>query len=500
VSEPGRRSLASEAAALAIGSLFTQGAAFVSVIVLARLLPKAELGGYQQLLLIYAIFSPLLIGGVPAALLYFLPRSADQDDRRRWVFDAYATLGLLGLAGTVALVLLRHPVAQGMSNDALAPALAAYAPFVLFSFVNAVMPNALIAQGMARRAAALNALYAVMWLVAVVVGAAVAETVESIAIALSIAAGVMSIVSIVAVIRNVGIERPRRLSMVRWRRLLGYGLPLALTAVVGMIGFQLDRFVVSANFAPAVFAVYAVGAVEVPIATLIRQSVNSVLVPAMSKHHAEGDLAGLAELWRGSIRKLSLFMLPIFVFLMVVADDLIHVLFGANFSESADIFRIYLFLVPIQIATWGLIPMAVGRPRINVGGSLVILVVNGALAVALVGPLGIKGPAIATPVAALCAVGYFLLRIKKIIDIPLRDLVPWRVVLLDFALAALAAVPAVGILALPVAPAVRLVLSGIVYLVVCVWLLRRTRQIDDLDWQRLVGILASVRRRPAAAG
>ena len=500
MSEPPRRSLASEAAALAVGSLFTQGAAFVSVIVLARLLSKAELGGYQQLLLLYAILTPLLIGGIPSALLYFLPRSAGQHERRRWVFDAYATLTVLGLVGAGALALLRHPIAQAMSNDGLATALLAYAPFVLFSFVNAVMPNALIAQGMARRAAALNVLYAAMWLTAVVIGAAASGTVEAVAVALSIAAGVMSVVSVWAVVRHVGLEPPRPLASIRWRRLLGYGFPLALTAVVGMLGFQLDRFVVSANFAPAVFAVYAVGAIEVPIATLIRQSVNSVLVPAMSERHAAGDLAGLAELWRESIRKLSLFMLPMFVFLMVVADDLVHVLFGAKFAESAEIFRIYLFLVPIQIATWGLIPMAVGRPRVNVGGSLVILVLNGALAVALVGPLGIKGPALATPLAVLAAVVYFLWQIRRLVDLPLRDLVPWRVVAIDFALAAAAALPLAAILALPAAPAVRLALSAIVYLVVCVWLLRRTRQIDDVDWQRLVGLLAFARRRPAPTG
>ena len=73
--------MASQAAALALGSLFVQGAAFLSVIVLARLLSKAELGGYQQLLLIYAIFTPLLIGGIPSALLFFMPRTTDLRER-----------------------------------------------------------------------------------------------------------------------------------------------------------------------------------------------------------------------------------------------------------------------------------------------------------------------------------------------------------------------------------------------------------------------------------
>lgn len=488
--------MASQAAALALGSLFVQGAAFLSVIVLARLLSKAELGGYQQLLLIYAIFTPLLIGGIPSALLFFMPRTQDLRERQRWVFDSYVSLAGLGLVAGGLMALLRHPLADSLNNDDLAPALAAYAPFVFFSFVNAVMPNALIAQGMARLSAVLNVLNAALWLAAVLIGAAVSHSVEAIAAALSISSGVMAVISLVVVVRRVGVVRPPRLTEVRSRRLLGYGLPLALTAVVSMLGFQLDRFVVSANFNAADFAVYAVGAVEVPLATLVRQSVNSVLVPAMSERHAAGDLPGLAELWRESIRKLSLLMLPMFVFLLLVADDLIHVLFGAKFAASADIFRIYLFLLPLQVATWGLVPMAVGKPRVNVGGAVIMLVLNGAFAVALVGPLGLKGPAVATPLAIAAVVAYFLLRIRKLVNLPIAVLVPWRIMAKDFALATLAALPVAGILALPLAPLLRLVISTVVFAVICGALLRRAGQIDDADWQRLRGVAAMVLRRP----
>jgi O-antigen/teichoic acid export membrane protein len=192
-------------------------------------------------------------------------------------------------------------------------------------------------------------------------------------------------------------------------------------------------------------------------------------------------------------------MLPMFVFLMLVADDLINVLFGSKFAGSAEIFRIYLFLLPLQIATWGLVPMAVGRPRINVGGSVIMLVLNGAFAVALVGPLGLKGPAIATPLAIAGVVVYFLARIRKIVDLPLGALVPWRVLLVNLALAAVAGIPVAGILALPLSPALRLVISTVVYLVVCATLLRRAGQIDDTDWERLRAVVTSVRRRPAPA-
>src|SRR5690349_12749368 len=88
--------LAGDAAVLALAASLTQGAGIASTIVLARVLPIAEFGSYQQLLLLYGIVSPLLFGGVPAALTYYLARARSDDERRRWAFDGTVALGALG--------------------------------------------------------------------------------------------------------------------------------------------------------------------------------------------------------------------------------------------------------------------------------------------------------------------------------------------------------------------------------------------------------------------
>ncbi|HEY1514491.1 MAG TPA: hypothetical protein VGF66_12145, partial [Gaiellaceae bacterium] len=89
-----RASLSGQAAVLAFGALFTQAATLASLIVLTRLVAKPALGGYQQLWLIYGILAPFLVGGVPTALLYFLPHARDEHEAKRWVVDAYVVLAL----------------------------------------------------------------------------------------------------------------------------------------------------------------------------------------------------------------------------------------------------------------------------------------------------------------------------------------------------------------------------------------------------------------------
>jgi O-antigen/teichoic acid export membrane protein len=490
-----RASLSGQAAVLAFGALFTQAATLASLIVLTRLVAKPALGGYQQLWLIYGILAPFLVGGVPTALLYFLPHARDEHEARRWVVDAYVVLALLGLASSVGILLLRGPIAAGTNNHALTGALLVYAPYPFFAFLTAGMPSALIASGKAKLAAFLNAFNGVATVGVVIAAALLSPTTRSMAAGLTISAAVVAAVSTGAVLRGLRVSRALDWRGIAWRPLLAYGLPLALTQLAGRLAFQIDRLVVSARYTPAQFAVYAIGAVDIPIAVVVQQAVNSVLVPALSRLHADGDLAGVARLWQSAIRKTSLIMLPLFAFLMVMADSVVHVLYGPAFAGSVPIFRAYLFLVPLRVATYALITQAVGKTGINFTASLVLLAGNAVLAIALVFPLGTLGPAIATPLASAIAAGYYLVRLRSVLALRISDLLPWRLLLVNLAVSFAAAVPLLLLFTVHLSPFVRVTLGGLLFFPVYAFALRLTGRLTKTEWQLLRGLVASRRGR-----
>ena len=497
--EPRTKSLAANAALLAIGSAFTQASALLTTVALARMLSKPEFAGFQQLFLLYALISPLLLAGVPAGLLYFMA-GAEKDEGRRWVLCAYVVLAVLGVVFSAAVAIGHNFIAEEFNNDALSTALLVFAPYPLLLFVAAVMPNALVVTGRAGLAAALNALGAVVFVVAVLVAAAITRDAHGTAVGLLVTGAFTCVLSVFAVARWVGIASPRSFSLARGKRLLGYGLPLALTGLASTLGFQFDRLVVSARFTPAEFAVYAVGAVEVPIAALVQQSVNNVLAPALTVLYRNKDIPGLVSLWHAAIRKTSLVLLPVFAFLLVAATALIEFLFGTRYHGSIEIFRVYLFLMPLRVATYGLIPMAIGRTGINLSASLVLLVVNAVLVLVLVGPLGLVGAALGTVIATTTVAAYYLVRLRRILELPISALFPWRLLLVNLLLSLVAALPALPFFLLDLAPGVALVAGTLVYGVSYVVLMRRTGRIDDDDWQRMGSTMAStlrvLRRRP----
>ena len=310
-----------------------------------------------------------------------------------------------------------------MGNAALSPVLVFYAPFPFLAFVAAVMPAALIAARRATLAAVLNAASGALTLVCVVTAALIAPDAQHMAAGLVVAQFVATLISSFAVYRSVGISLRRERVVSGALALLRYGFPLALTGLAGMFAFQFDRLVVSRNFTPALYAVYAIGAVELPLSVIVQQAVNVVLVPAMTRHYAAGDMPGLTALWKRAIRRTSLVLFPTFVFFMLTAPETVRILYGAAYHESAVVFRIYLCLVPLRVATYGIITQAIGKTRVNLYGSFVLLATNAILVLALVGPLGLSGPAVATVLATFATAGYYLIRLRGILDLNLRSAV-----------------------------------------------------------------------------
>jgi O-antigen/teichoic acid export membrane protein len=483
-----RPGLTRQVGALASGSLLAQVGAVLLYMALARLVPKAELGGYQQLQLIYGILAPLLIAGVPAALLYFIPRATGPEQIRAWVGQAYVLLGGLGLAVSVGIAVAHAPLANALGNTDLATPLLVYAPQPFFAFVSGAMSTALVAAGRATVAAIIGAASGAFTLVAVLGAALIEPNTVHMAAGLVVASVCTALLCSVVVHRTVGITVRHPTLGPGLRQLLGYGVPLALTGLAGRLAWQFDRLVVSRQFTPAEFAVYAIGAVELPITSIIQQSVNAVLVPALARLYAAGDIAGMAALWRRAIRRTSLLLLPTFIFFMLTADATIGVLFGSGFHDSVGVFRIYLLLVPVRVATYGLITQAIGRTRINLTGSVVLLAANAILVLILVGPLGLSGAALGTVLATLVLVAYYLVRLRGVLGMPIRALFPWPLLAGNMAISAAAGIPVALLLLAGVGGIVQLVLAGLLYApcYLRLLLLAKRLQPEEIEWIRQV--------------
>jgi O-antigen/teichoic acid export membrane protein len=468
----------------------------IAVVGLARLVPKPELGAYQQLGLIYGFVAPLLLGGIPAGLLYFVPRARSKSETRAWIFRAYVLVGIFGVAASLVTVSIRYPLASLLHNPELASALVPYAPYVAFAFLATVAPSALVASGHPRAAAAANASLGASVLLAVIVAALIAPDARSLAVGISAGGAIGALISVLAMVRTLRLGPHRELSEGSWRELLRFGLPLALASLAGAIAYQFDRAVIGANYAPRLYAIYAVGAIELPLSSLAQGAIGNALAPALTTLWRDGQFPEAIRLWREAIRKSALLMAPMGAFMVVETPDIIRLLFGPQFAGSGAIFRIYLLFLPLRIATWGLIPQAVGRPRINLLAGPLSITLNVSLALALIGPLGMKGPALAGPLSDLMVATYYLVWIRHLFAVGVRSLVPWRQVALCFGVSACTAATLLPLQATGLGAAPRLLLALCLFTPAVLGILRLLGLLSDDDWSRLTSAITRPRLTP----
>ena len=110
---------------------------------------------------------------------------------------------------------------------------------------------------------------------------------------------------------------------------------------------------------------------------------------------------------------------------------------------------------------------------------------NAVLAIGLVGPLGMLGPAIATPLAMLVTVAYYLMRLRGVVSLRLGQLFPWRLVTVNLAISFACAAPLLALLELQIDPFMRLVAASVLYLPLYLAALRLTGRLTPTEWAML---------------
>ena len=401
-------SLSDKAGFLIGANLVKYAVGFITPMVLVRMLDRADYGTYQQLALIGALGIAILVLGLPNSVYYFYDRKNAPRDK---VLTLQTSLILAASGALTAIVLLvaRPLIVKAMGN----PAMSAPMPWYVMALGLLIATEHFVQFMIARD----------RYKVAVLME--VAETVIRVLILvlpLMMGFGLMGLVMSLFgyavlrfVVRTVWLVGPdgglRKPAGEPWfaREQLEYAVPLGLMSLVGLLGGYLDRGIVATRFSPSDYAIYSVGALEIPLDAIFQASVATVLRASMPGLIREGRHDEVIRLLREGVRKLSLIVLPCFVFLFGFAYEFITVLFTPEYAKSVNVFRIYLFLMPLNMFILSPVPPAYGRTKINFHVVVVVTAIHVILSFILLNWIGFYGPALsAISTSYLLSTFYFV--------------------------------------------------------------------------------------------
>ncbi len=139
----------------------------------------------------------------------------------------------------------------------------------------------------------------------------------------------------------------RVFSLATFKEQASYVLPLGVAGILYVVQSDLHSYLVAAHFPPAQYALYSVGASPLPLVTLLRDSVNTVLLGRVSGLEQRGESKLMLDLVFRSVRKLCAIYLPICVAILVLGHELLITMYTKQYLESYPILALNAVLLPV---------------------------------------------------------------------------------------------------------------------------------------------------------
>jgi len=396
---------------------------FAANIYLARTLTQKNFGLYQQGWLFIHTFVPILLLGIPQALSYLLP-PASGEKSRQYIHAFFSLLFLTGLATCLLTLLLPKFMARVVGNPELyflIPVIGLYT-FLILPF-NLMEPIFILKNRV--RELFLWALFFNLLFLSIIFWGGQIQSLEMIFIALALLA---LLKMIIVILRTLTLYGPGtwHISFDLWSPLFKYLGILAGISVVDVLTVEIDKYVVSHFLGAERYALYSVGAMEIPVLALLISSVTAVMMPEMTHLLSENKKEEVIRLLHRSMEKLAIVIFPLCFYCVLTAGFYLPFFFGDRYKASLVVFYIYLVLVPIRVLNNHPYLISGGLQRYALYARLLDIAINFALGIFLIRRIGLLGPAIATVLASYIHKAYQTAIVGKHLGLKLDRIYPWK--------------------------------------------------------------------------
>lgn len=313
-------------------------------LLVVRYLSQENVGIYRQAFLVVANAILVLPLGFSMSAYYFLNR--DPEKHSATVFNILIFNFLIG--GLAFVVLVLFP--QILGSTFQSPELSRLAPLIglviWLGIFSGFLETAALALQEARLAATFIVLSQLLKTALMIAALLVFQTVDSLVYATLMLFALQSIFLVAFLHRRfprfwIGFDSQFFLQQ------MAYALPFGLSVLLYVGQTDIHNYFVSHSFSAAEFAIYSVGCFQLPLITLLYESVGAVMIPRMSQMQDEGRKREMLEMTVNATQRLAFVYFPLFAFLMIVASEFITTLFTKEYSASATIFRVNLFALPL---------------------------------------------------------------------------------------------------------------------------------------------------------
>jgi O-antigen/teichoic acid export membrane protein len=147
----------------------------------------------------------------------------------------------------------------------------------------------------------------------------------------------------------------------KMKEVFNYCLPISISGCLGFFVDKVDMLILSGQLSAESFAFYSMGCLIVPPLIMLDVSVQKVLIPHLSRTHAEKNWYEASEYFRKAISDIAFLIIPAICGLVFFAKPIVTLLFTDQYLPSVIFLQIFAISYLQYVIPHDAVPRASGH-------------------------------------------------------------------------------------------------------------------------------------------
>ncbi len=410
-------------------STIKQILAFVLMVLLARYLSVEVFGKYQQLNLIIGLFGTVFTMGLPLAISYFHGQTGSYKEKVSIYKRFFLTQTLFVIFGAGIYLLVAKHIATFFNNDF----------FVSYSIILVIIITTSSSIELFRNLSTVtNRLKSFLFLtsslslLSIIVALFFLLLTKNILYILCIIAFFNALTFCCLVNMYLKYFRAKTKKKVITKNEFVYIASIGSFSFISLINGYIDQIMVSSMLSINDYSNLKIGSTQIPFISIVTGSLLTAMVPIISKHFKNNNFNAIIVLWKKSIEKATILLIPIIVFCLVFAQEIIIVFFGDKYSSATIIFQVYMLQWLRGVVIFNGVMSAIGLEKVLLRNTLILVLLNIVFNYIFIGYFGVVGAAIATTLISYIGIFMVLYDINRVLKKNFFSYFPRKLYLFSF--------------------------------------------------------------------
>ncbi len=415
-------SLGKQISLVVLGDAITFISSFVSTMILARLITVSTMGTYRQIIYLITMAINIFEFGISNSIYrfwnLFYGRERESFAKILLIFTT-----VLGLLATIGLILLAPVLSSFYDNPSLKFTLAITSLIPLGSIPSMIIRPIYLSEGHSLFATGLETTFAILSLISIVIPIWLGKSFEY-ALMMWVSVSLLKFLTIPVLLRKYLFAKSKWIDKDIIIEVTKYLWPIQVGRLPGYVLSYFDKVVMSILLSTQNFAIYSLGAREIPFIGTIGYSVSNVLIPQLMQDYQKNNMENIFRRWKIACERSALAIYLPTTFCVVFAEPVVKFLFSSNYAESSIPFRIFALIAYIRVIEYASLAKVVGSSKLIMNSSLISVIVMLVLSFPLTKLFGIAGMAYVVLLSNIVPSFYLLFRYCQLFKVNLSKYYP----------------------------------------------------------------------------